>query len=41
LIKLIRKDVSFVWNEACKVAFELLKQTIIEAFVLAHFDFVK
>ncbi len=41
LIKLIRKDVSFVWNKACKVAFELLKQTVIETLILTHFDFVK
>jgi hypothetical protein len=38
LIKLIRKDVSFVWNEVCKQAFELLKKMIIEALILAHFD---
>jgi hypothetical protein len=41
LIKLIRKDVSFVWNEVCKIAFELLKQTIIKTLILAHFDFIK
>jgi hypothetical protein len=38
LIKLTRKNVSFVWNEVCKQTFELLKKTIIEASILAHFD---
>jgi hypothetical protein len=38
LIKLIRKNVSFLWNEACKQTFELLKRTIIKVFILAHFD---
>jgi hypothetical protein len=38
LIKLTRKNVSFLWNEACKQTFELLKRTIIEALILAHFD---
>jgi hypothetical protein len=38
LIKLIRKNVSFVWNEVCKQTFELLKKTIIKASILAHFD---
>jgi hypothetical protein len=41
LIKLTRKDVSFVWNETCKQTFELLKRTIIKTFILAHFDFKK
>jgi hypothetical protein len=41
LIKLTRKDVSFVWNEACKIAFDLLKRTIIETFILTHFDLKK
>jgi hypothetical protein len=41
LIKLIRKNVSFVWNEICKQTFELLKRTIIETSILAHFDFKK
>jgi hypothetical protein len=41
LIKLTRKDVSFIWNEACKIAFELLKRTIIETFILTHFDLKK
>ncbi len=30
-----------MWNEACKIAFELLKRTIIETFILIHFDFTK
>ncbi len=38
LIKLIRKNVSFLWNEICKQTFELLKKTIIETSILAHFD---
>jgi hypothetical protein len=41
LIKLSRKDVIFNWNEACKIAFELLKKTVIEASILAHFDLKK
>jgi hypothetical protein len=41
LIKLIRKNVLFNWNEACKIAFEFLKRTVIEASILAHFDFKK
>jgi hypothetical protein len=41
LIKLIRKDVIFNWNEACKIAFELLKRTVIETSILAHFDLKK
>jgi hypothetical protein len=41
LIKLIRKNVSFVWNKACKIAIKLLKQTIIKIFILMHFDLVK
>jgi hypothetical protein len=38
LIKLTRKNVSFVWNKVCKQTFELLKRTIIETSILAHFD---
>jgi hypothetical protein len=38
LIKLTRKDISFIWNDACKQTFELLKKTIIETSILAHFD---
>jgi hypothetical protein len=41
LIKLIRKNVVFNWNEACKIAFEHLKWTVIEALILAHFDLKK
>ncbi len=41
LIKLTRKDVIFNWNEACKIAFKLLKRTIIETSILAHFDLKK
>jgi hypothetical protein len=38
LIKLTRKNVSFVWNDACRRAFELLKRTVIKTSILAHFD---
>jgi hypothetical protein len=38
LIKLTRKNVSFVWNEICKKTFELLKKTIIKTSILTHFD---
>jgi hypothetical protein len=41
LIKLTRKNVLFNWNEACEIAFELLKRTVIEASILAHFDLKK
>jgi hypothetical protein len=41
LIKLIRKNVSFIWSDACKRAFELLKRTVIEASILTHFDLKK
>jgi hypothetical protein len=41
LIKLTRKDVLFSWNEACKIAFELLKRTVIEASILTYFDLKK
>jgi hypothetical protein len=41
LIKLIRKNVSFEWNEIYKQAFELLKRTIIETSILTHFDLKK
>jgi hypothetical protein len=38
LIRLIRKNISFVWNEVCKYVFELLKKTVIKISILAHFD---
>jgi hypothetical protein len=41
LIKLIRKNVSFIWNDACKRAFELLKRTVIEASIFTLFDLKK
>jgi hypothetical protein len=41
LIKLIRKNVLFNWNEACEIAFEFLKRTVIEASILTHFDLKK
>jgi hypothetical protein len=41
LIKLIRKNVLFMWNEVCKQTFELLKRNVIETSILTHFDFKK
>jgi uncharacterized protein YacL (UPF0231 family) len=41
LIKLIRKNVLFTWNEICKQTFDLLKSTVIEASILTHFDLKK
>jgi hypothetical protein len=41
LIKLIRNDVSFTWNKACKATFELLKRIVIETSILTHFDLKK
>jgi hypothetical protein len=41
LIKLIRKNVSFMWNEVCKQTFELLKRTIIKTLILTHIDLKK
>ncbi len=38
LIKLTRKNVSFLWNEFYKQTFELLKKTIIKALILIYFD---
>jgi hypothetical protein len=38
LIKLTRKNLSFIWSDACKRAFELLKKTVIKTSILAHFD---
>jgi hypothetical protein len=38
LIKLTRKNVSFVWSDACRRTFELLKRTVIETSILTHFD---
>jgi hypothetical protein len=38
LIRFTRKDISFVWNEACKYAFKLLKKIVIETLILTHFD---
>jgi hypothetical protein len=41
MIKLIRKDVLFIWNDVSKQTFEFLKKTIIEASILTHFDLKK
>lgn len=38
LIKLTQKDAPFIWNEACKEAFERLKKAITSASILRHFD---
>jgi hypothetical protein len=38
LVKLIRKNVSFIWSDACKRTFKLLKRTVIKASILTHFD---
>jgi len=41
LVRLTRKDVPFDFDEACKAAFALLKKTVTEGPVLAHFDRTK
>jgi hypothetical protein len=38
LIKLTRKDQSFVWSEECQIAFEQLKKRVTEALVLSYFS---
>ena len=38
LIRLTRKDVPFAFDEACKTAFESLKQAFTSAPILRHFD---
>lgn len=35
---LLRKDTEFVWNLACKKAFDEVKQKLVSAQVLAHYD---
>ena len=40
-MQLTKKDQPFVWEEACQSAFEILKQHVISAFVLRHFDLDK
>jgi hypothetical protein len=41
LVKLIKKNVIFNWNETCKTAFKLLKKMTINALILIHFYFKK
>lgn len=41
LYNLLKKDVEFVWTNACQVAFELMKKEICSDSVLAHFDATK
>ena len=38
LVQLTRKDSPFVWSESCVQAFETLKQQVVKAPVLKHFD---
>jgi hypothetical protein len=41
MIHLTRKNQSFRWNDACKKAFELLKEKVITAPILKYFDRIK
>ena len=38
LIKLMKKDVKFVWSAECKAAFQQLKHRFILVPILTHFD---
>ena len=38
LMKLTRKNQSFVWNEACFKFFQKFKNRIVSAFIFRHFD---
>ncbi len=38
LVALTKKDTPFIWSEACEKAFQDLKQAMVEAPVLKHFD---
>ena len=38
LMKLMKKDQSFVWNETCFKAFQKFKNWVVFAFILRHFD---
>ncbi len=41
MIKLTRKDHSFEWTEICQTIFERLKQQMMTALVLKHFDLIR
>ena len=41
MIKLIRKDHLFEWTEICQMIFERLKQQMMTALVLKHFDSIR
>lgn len=41
LVTLTRKDQTFEWTDACTKAFEYLKQIVVEAPILRHFDRTK
>jgi len=41
MIKLTRKDHSFEWTEICQTIFEKLKQQMMTALVLKHFDSIR
>ena len=38
---LLRKNISYIWNEDCQKAFEILKEKLITAPILAYLDFTK
>ena len=38
MIKLMKKDVKFVWDVECEAAFQQLKHKFISAPILMHFD---
>jgi len=41
MIKLTQKDHLFEWTEICQMIFEELKQQVMTAFILKHFDLIK
>jgi len=41
MIKLIWKNHSFEWTEICQMIFEKLKQQMMTAFILKHFDLIR
>src|SRR2546423_3714711 len=40
-VNLTRKDQPFIWTDACRKAFELMKERVATAPVLQHFDRAK